>query len=193
VTIYAHHLRDELSVTLAGAGFYPATEEDIPFIVALENEPHAIATISGYSREMHLNLMLSEDALYGIIFDEMRRPSGFAILCGLAGNHRSIELRRIYLRQSRVGIGRKILLALIAATVSCGLSNRLWLDVFEDNLIARTFYQSLGFKEEGRLRDAAIREGEYISLILMSIIASDFASEIQAAPVDLSEGMSLQA
>ncbi len=48
------------------------------------------------------------------------------------------------------------------------LAHRVWLDVKPDNGRARRLYASLGFEEEGVLRDALRTEAGYESLILMA-------------------------
>jgi diamine N-acetyltransferase len=53
-------------------------------------------------------------------------------------------------------------------------AHRLWLDVFDDNQRARYFYKSVGFKEEGVLRDAVRRGDRYDSLVIMSILAGEY-------------------
>ncbi|MCG8359477.1 MAG: GNAT family N-acetyltransferase, partial [Kiloniellales bacterium] len=53
-------------------------------------------------------------------------------------------------------------------------AHRLWLDVFPDNARARHVYRSMGFAEEGTLRDA-LRFGDgYASLVIMSMLAPEY-------------------
>lgn len=53
-------------------------------------------------------------------------------------------------------------------------ANRLWLDVVESNERARSLYASVGFTEEGVLRESLRRDEGFASLVLMSILASEF-------------------
>jgi RimJ/RimL family protein N-acetyltransferase len=52
--------------------------------------------------------------------------------------------------------------------------NRVGLSVFDFNETAIHTYQKLGFKTEGRLRQALRREGSFHDAILMSILAHEW-------------------
>jgi diamine N-acetyltransferase len=105
--------------------------------------------------------------------------AGFAILCGFASEHRLLELKRIVIRVPGRGLGRQVLrLLLIEAFEEYG-AHRLWLDVFEDNLRAQHLYSSFGFRRDGVLREAVYRDGEYYSLILMSLLDREYDGEVR--------------
>ena len=53
-------------------------------------------------------------------------------------------------------------------------AHRLWLDVREKNERAQNLYKSEGFIEEGILRECILHEGVYESLIMMSILESEY-------------------
>ena len=55
-------------------------------------------------------------------------------------------------------------------------AHRLWLDVLEDNQRARGLYLSEGFIEEGRLREAVWTGERHASLVLMAMLASEYAA-----------------
>ena len=52
--------------------------------------------------------------------------------------------------------------------------NRIALHVFADNTAARQLYAKAGFKEEGRLRQAAFVDGGFKDLIILSLLQSEF-------------------
>lgn len=52
--------------------------------------------------------------------------------------------------------------------------NRIYLQVFADNLRAIRCYEKVGFVLEGRLRQAAYRRGAYQDVLLMSILRSEW-------------------
>ena len=52
--------------------------------------------------------------------------------------------------------------------------HRLWLCVLENNNIAKKLYKNVGFKEEGRLREAIWREGKWHDYIMMSILKEEY-------------------
>ena len=55
-------------------------------------------------------------------------------------------------------------------------AHRVFLDVFEDNVRAQHLYRSFGFAEEGTMREAAMRDGQYYALVLMSMLDREFAA-----------------
>jgi RimJ/RimL family protein N-acetyltransferase len=52
--------------------------------------------------------------------------------------------------------------------------NRIYLHVFENNPRAIRAYEKAGFVHEGRLRQAEFKNGEYIDILLMSMLKDEF-------------------
>lgn len=52
--------------------------------------------------------------------------------------------------------------------------HRLWLCVLDNNMVAQKLYSNVGFKEEGRLRDAVWRDGKYHDYIVMGILDHEY-------------------
>lgn len=52
--------------------------------------------------------------------------------------------------------------------------NRIYLSVLSSNILARKIYKSLGFIEEGNMREAIFRDGHYVDLIFMSILKHEY-------------------
>ena len=65
------------------------------------------------------------------------------------------------------GIGIALMRATLARAKEAGLT-RVELTVREDNLRAKTLYEKVGFAVEGVKRKAALFDGKYYNLILMS-------------------------
>jgi len=95
------------------------------------------------------------------------------ILRGLSEDSRSIELKRVVVAAPGQGLGRRILTEVIRIAFRELGAHRLFLDVFEDNDHARHLYESLGFKYEGVMRQAAHRDGRWFDLHLMSMLESE--------------------
>lgn len=55
--------------------------------------------------------------------------------------------------------------------------HRVWLHVRCDNLPALQLYRAVGFVEEGRLRQAAFKQGQYVDLLLMGLLAEEFLTQ----------------
>jgi RimJ/RimL family protein N-acetyltransferase len=58
---------------------------------------------------------------------------------------------------------------------------RIWLDVYDHNAAARRLYERLGFVLEGRLRHAIWRDGRFIDVDRMAILADEWAATSENA------------
>jgi len=153
--------------------FRAATLIDIPRIIAIETLPEFRSFIGSWSQEQHRKTISDPDARY-LVTEHEGQLSGFAILLGLQSEHHSIELKRIAVMSPGNGLGRKMLSAIIEKAFEEYQAHKLWLDVFETNQRARHLYKICGLKEDGILRDAVLRDGEYHSLVLMSLLESEY-------------------
>jgi diamine N-acetyltransferase len=157
----------------------PATLADIPAIVALEQLPESARFVGQWSEERHRATLVGADVRYYVCESHDDQLSGFAILRGLAETSGSIELKRLVVHPPGQGRGRLILAELIRIAFDEFHAHRFFLDVFDDNARARYLYQSFGFVEEGLLREAALRNGQYCSLRLMSLLDREYAARKQ--------------
>lgn len=55
--------------------------------------------------------------------------------------------------------------------------NRIELAVFDDNLRAVNLYKKVGFKQEGRKRQAIYKNGSYKDITMMAILKGEFNNE----------------
>lgn len=53
--------------------------------------------------------------------------------------------------------------------------NRIYLNVFETNQRGIRCYQKAGFVSEGRLRQAIFQDGQYIDMLVMSVLRSEWS------------------
>lgn len=107
---------------------------------------------------------------------ETGQPVGYVILAGLAQPHDSIELMRITLAVKGKGYGRAILRQVKQWAFADRKANRLWLDVKETNERALHLYLSEGFRIEGKLRECLKTGDGYESLIVLSMLSSEYTS-----------------
>lgn len=152
----------------------PANLNDIDFILSQETREEFSPFITRWSREQHYLSLLDHDKQYLLIENNLGQTSGYAILSGFQSPNRSIELTRIVIAQPEQGYGKKALQLIIKKVFEEDKAHRLWLDVFEHNQRAKHVYQSLGFKEEGVLREAVRQHDKYASLIIMSILEHEY-------------------
>jgi diamine N-acetyltransferase len=149
-----------------------AEQSDLPFIAALEQRPEFRTFVGSWPLAQHQAAFADPDARYYI----MAGRAGFVILRGLAAEHRSIEVKRIIVAEPGQGTGRQALEAVLALAFGTLGAHRVWLDTFEDNARARHLYGALGFREDGVLREAWCRDGQYKSLVLMSMLDREYAA-----------------
>jgi RimJ/RimL family protein N-acetyltransferase len=94
-------------------------------------------------------------------------------------------LKRLVVASPGKGLGRQIVKQLMQIVFEEFKAHRMYLDVYEDNARARHVYESLGFVYEGIMREAGERDGEFISLYLMSMLDREYhaITSSQAAPL----------
>lgn len=150
-----------------------AIADDIPAIVAIERNPVARQFVGQWTEERHRTTLTGGDARY-YVNEQDGQIDAYVILRGLAEDSRSVELKRIVVAAPGRGMGRRILTEVQRIAFRELGAHRLFLDVFDDNVRARHLYQSLGFKYEGVMRDAAHRDGRWFDLHLMSMLDSEY-------------------
>ncbi len=162
--------------------FRDATPEDVAAIAGLERTPEFRSLVGSWPIEQHFKNLDDPDACYLVAEDADASIAAFAVLRGLLSEHKSLELKRIVVARPSQGVGRKLLkVALDRAFGEFG-AHRLWLDVFATNARARHVYASAGFQTDGIFREAYYRDGQFHSLMLMSILDREyFARTAEAA------------
>jgi diamine N-acetyltransferase len=154
--------------------FRSANRADIPQICALERLPEFRTMVGSWAEDQHLRMLADPDAVYIVAEEPSGRIAGFAILRGLLSEHRQVELKRIAVRTPNQGIGRQLLTEVADRAFGEHSAHRLFLDVFVTNDRARHVYQNFGFRKEGIMRDVIYRDGAYHSLILMSLLETEY-------------------
>jgi len=105
---------------------------------------------------------------------ETDAPIGFALLCGIKGQPRMIELRRLVMFKTDQGYGRKAVHLLKVYVFKVLGAHRLWLDVRAHNEKAYYLYKSEGFQDEGTLREAVFWQDQFLDVKLLSILHKEF-------------------
>lgn len=153
--------------------------EDIDFVIDAEQHPENKPYIGQWARGQHLAALGDSDFGHFIIerADE-RKFVGYLILAGLKNPNEHIELLRFVITQKSLGYGRATLRLVKKYVFEDHQAHRLWLDVMEQNQRARILYQSEGFIVEGKLRECFKVDDTFVSLIVMSMLCSEYNNTI---------------
>lgn len=114
--------------------------------------------------------------IFGIRTAEDRRLVGSCQLHSIHPVHRSAELQiRIgEIGDRRKGFGRGALRLLLRHGFRDQNLHRIQLHAFADNIPAIRLYAGAGFREEGRLRQAAFIDGQYKDILVMGLLRAEF-------------------
>jgi diamine N-acetyltransferase len=151
----------------------PASADDLPYILDLESKNSRLGFVGCDTLAVHQERLSDPDCLCWIAEAE-GHPAGYAILRGLLSANRSVELKRLVIADPGRGLGRQVLDALLAEVFHRRGAHRFWLDVFEHNRRALHVYRSVGFVQEGVIRECVRFGDRYDSLILMSMLESEY-------------------
>ena len=151
----------------------PLESSELAFVLAIEERPANRPFINCWPLDRHRKSLADPDFAYRL-FEEGSQPIGYAILTGLRSGHRSIQLMRLALDRPGGGLGRICCQLLLNEAFDELAAHRMHLDLFEDNSRAYRLYKSLGFRREGVLRDADLGDRGFRSLIVMSILESEY-------------------
>jgi len=105
---------------------------------------------------------------------------GYVIIAGITNPNRNIEFMRVVISSKGKGFGRETLKLVKKITFENLNAHRLWLDVRYKNQIAQNLYKSEGFIEEGILREYILYDGNYESLIVMSILKNEYTDNLDS-------------
>ncbi len=81
------------------------------------------------------------------------------------------------------GFGADVLQTLLDACFDGWGVHRIGVRVEEDNVRAVALYRRHGFREEGRLREAAFRDGRHADILLFSLLAPEWRARQASLPV----------
>ena len=152
-----------------------AVLEDIPLIMKLERIPEFHTMVGVCSEQEHVAAFHDPDVRYFVVSENKGETAGFALLRGLQSPHRNLELKRFVIAEPGRGLGYRALAALMAHVFQQLHAHRLWLDVYETNTRAQHLYRKAGFQQDGIFREAIFRDGEFHTLLLMSILDREYA------------------
>jgi RimJ/RimL family protein N-acetyltransferase len=118
----------------------------------------------------------ADTRIFGIRVRDGDRLVGSCQLHSIHPVHRSAELQiRIGADDARGrGTGSEAIRLLLRWGFGELRLHRIYLHVFATNRPARRLYERVGFRTEGLLREAACIEGEWVDVVLMAILDSEY-------------------
>lgn len=153
----------------------PTMQSDLDFVLSLEQDTDNLPFITPWERTQHEAAIRFPDFRHFIVEGGTGLDAvGFVILIGCRSPHQSIELKRMVIQSKGAGFGRAALRVAKKMAFDDLGAHRFWLDVKERNQRAQALYLSEGYVLEGRLRDAVRIQGGYDSLIVLSMLLSEF-------------------
>ncbi|MDF2925634.1 MAG: GCN5-related N-acetyltransferase [Paenibacillaceae bacterium] len=146
---------------------------DLDFVLEAENHPDNRNYIGQWTREQHRSAQEGTDTVHLIIEADLA-PAGYLIIAGLEHPAQSIELIRLVITDKGKGLGRDALRLVKRCAFHRWNAHRLWLDVRSNNPRARKLYEEEGFVVEGTLRECLKLQDTYVSVSILSILASEY-------------------
>ncbi|WP_150468525.1 GNAT family N-acetyltransferase [Francisella sp. SYW-9] len=155
-----------------------ANQNDVDFIVSLENDADNNLYIGKWDNETHILALENKDIVYFIIQDSLSKNVGYVIITDLFNEHNSIHIKRIAIDKSSKGkgYGKQTLKLILKWIFNNTQAHRVWLDVKDYNFRAVHIYKSIGFVIEGTLRDCEFNalKNQYESFHIMSILREEY-------------------
>ena len=152
----------------------PTAEDDLDFVLREEDDEANRPFIGRWPRGRHLEALADEGVEHMVAEDGSGAPVGYAILTGIGDQGRILCLKRLMVAEKGRGYGRAILRLVKERAFGELGAHRLWLDVKEGNARARGLYESEGFVREGVLRDSFWTGQVHETLVVMSILESEY-------------------
>lgn len=151
------------------------TENDLQYVLSAQADEDSRPFVTAWPEEKH-RAALDEANIEHLIVESKpnNQRIGFVILAGLESEHRNIEFMRIVITEKGKGYGKVAVQAIKRHAFETLAAHRLWLDVKEHNMRARTLYEKQGFRYEGTLRECLKVPEGFESLVVMSLLEQEY-------------------
>jgi RimJ/RimL family protein N-acetyltransferase len=155
--------------------FRLTTEADLDYVLKMERAAENAAFIRQWSKQQHQSAILDDNMAHLMVQKTSdNKAIGYVILVGLKNPDKSIEFKRIVIKEKNEGFGRESVQLVKKITFENLSAHRMWLEVMEHNERAIQLYISEGFISEGLHRES-LKQGEhFVSLKAMSILAHEY-------------------
>jgi RimJ/RimL family protein N-acetyltransferase len=169
-----------------------AEREDVKSFCVWVNDPDVTRYLSLYlpmstvDEENWFNAMTQRSQSEKTLVIEVRDGNGWKMIgnCGVFDIDPVSRLGEIGIMlgekdEWNKGYGTETMLLLVNHCFETLNFNRTYLRVYAENQRAKRAYEKAGFVEEGRLREAAYRQGKYDDVIIMSVLRSEWIARMK--------------
>lgn len=152
-------------------------KNDIYKIMSMETHSDNKPYVTPYSYQRHGQVISNSNEIHASIWDKTADELlGFIILAGIENDNKALECRRIVINKKGQGYGHETIQLIKKYCFEKLELHKLWLDAMEGNQRAIHLYETEGFKKEGILRDHLKKEDGYVSLILFSMLETEYTA-----------------
>lgn len=154
----------------------PTMQSDLDYVLSLEHDPENLPFITPWEKMQHEAAIRFPDFRHFIVeAGPGLERAGFLILIGCRNQHQCIELKRMVVQHKGQGIGHASVRLIKRIAFDDLGAHRFWLDIKKRNTRAQDLYAKEGFVQEGELREAVKVQDGYDSLVVMSMLSSEYA------------------
>ena len=160
----------------------PTMQSDLEYVLSLEQDPENLPFITPWEKMQHEAAIRFPDFRHFIIeAGPGLERAGFLILIGCRNPQACIELKRMVVQGKGKGYGHAAVRVVKKIAFDDLGAHRFWLDVKARNTRAQALYVKEGFVQEGVLREAVRVKDGFDSLVVMSMLAGEFAQRREQA------------
>lgn len=123
-----------------------SSEEELKVFVGMELQTHAINFVNSMDLDTHIKKFKKPNVIYLSIENSNSEVSGYFILV-IEPDTESVEFQRIVIDENCRGVGQIAITQMENYCRNKLHSKRIWLDVYEDNLVGKHIYEKLGYKK----------------------------------------------
>lgn len=123
-----------------------STVDELIFFDQLDLQSHAAKFVAKTGFDTHQEYFDDPNITYLSIDNDEGDVVGYFILVREL-HTKSVEFRRILIDQTRLGIGQVVISEMENYCRKNFETERIWLDVYEDNVIGKHIYVKLGYKK----------------------------------------------
>lgn len=163
----------DIIMELDGLLFCRTVPDDLDRILEIERNNSNF--VFNWSGERHIEAIGRSDEEHVVIkLPDSGKIVGYIILAGIGEEDKALEFRRLVISAKGRGYGRTSARFIKKYCFEVLKYHRLWLDAYTDNERAINLYKSEGFVQEGILRECKRHNAEYRSMVIMSMLESEY-------------------